>query len=94
MFETRKEIKMNRMLRSAGISVMALLLFAFPNAGQCGDWLDQYIAVAAISLGASVDVDCPETSVINAFLANNRSDAENQGTMKGQTYLALYEGME
>jgi hypothetical protein len=93
MFETRKEIKMNRMFRSAGISVMALLLFAFPNVVQCGDWLEQYIAVAAICLGTSVDVDCPETSVINDFLANNSSDAE-QRTMKGQTYIVLYEGME
>lgn len=84
---------MKRMLRSAGISAMALLMFAFPNVCQSGDWLDQYIAATAIGAGEFVDVDSPQKSTIDALLKGSDLDAENQGTMDKRTYMPL-EGME
>ena len=84
---------MNRMSRLAGISIVLLLLFAFPNACLSGDWLEQYIAAAAISASESVDLDNPNKPSLDAFLRLKNTDAENQKTFNGQTHLPL-EGME
>jgi len=86
-------MKMNRISVLAGIAITALLLFAFPNAGLSGDWLEQYIAAAAISAGQSVDLDNPNKPSLDVFLRVKNTDDENQKTFNGQTYMPL-EGME
>ncbi len=84
---------MKRMSRLAGISIVALLLFAFPKTGLSHEWLDQYIAAAAISASASVDPDNPNKLSLDAFLKLKNAGDENLKTFNGQKYLPL-EGME
>lgn len=77
----------------AGVSIVALLLLAFPNTSPSGDWLEQYIAAAAISASESVDPDNPNELSLDAFLKLKNAGNENQKTFNGQTHLPL-EGME
>jgi hypothetical protein len=91
--QIKKEFQMIRMSRLAGVSIVALLLFAFPKMGPSADWLEEYIAAAAISAAESMESDNPNKPTIEAFLRLRNAEAENQGTFNGQTYMPL-EGME
>jgi hypothetical protein len=84
---------MIRMTRLAGISIVALLLFAFPKTGLRADWLEDYIAAAAISSGESMESDNPNKPTIESFLRLKNAETDNQKTFNGQTYMPL-EGME
>ncbi len=85
---------MNRTFRLSGISIVALLLFAFPETGLSGDWLEQYIAAATISASESVDPDNPNKPSLDAFLRLKDADAKNKKTFDGPTYRSFYDGIE